>query len=394
LEIQKARTEGADSSDKIAGLSKNIADMKAAIADITTNIKNDADTMATEENRAKGLEGALDKALSEEKDIQASLRNAGAKRVELEGLIAKAGADVTKNNKASVKNDEAKSLGRDIDKLRSDEDELKQKTQESETKIADLRKAIDAARTRIKEELAVNISSGKQNVKDMEKGIASSESEKGALKNDLQRKTKKLSVAEKKRNALMADIDSKDKKISDLKSIIEKQMVEINVAEEAEKSGSGLACKAEAIFSKLNDKAKELRDRKKSLEKELRDAKEAEKDAKRKAESEKKMPAELQRVITKERLEMHYNLAVVYDKNGIYKDAEREYLKCLDIDPKDAGAHYNLGILYDDKLNNNHKASTHYKRYLELRPMGDNATQVRGWLTHIEFEERVGIDTR
>ena len=62
----------------------------------------------------------------------------------------------------------------------------------------------------------------------------------------------------------------------------------------------------------------------------------------------------------KEMLDKHFNLAVVYEMNGLYKDAEREYLACLKMDPEDADVHYNLAILYDDRLNDNKKAQKHY----------------------------------
>ena len=102
----------------------------------------------------------------------------------------------------------------------------------------------------------------------------------------------------------------------------------------------------------------------------------------------------LKEKVDKERLDMHYNLAVVYDNNGMYKDAEREYLKCLEIDKNDADVHYNLGILYDDKLNDNHKAEYHYRRFLALKPKDSGAIQVRQWLINIELENRLGKEAR
>jgi len=76
------------------------------------------------------------------------------------------------------------------------------------------------------------------------------------------------------------------------------------------------------------------------------------------------------------------------------KHAEREYLKCLRIDPDDSAVHYNLGILYDDKLNDDRKAEQHYRKYLELKPMGENPMQVRQWLIDIQLEKRLGEETR
>lgn len=102
----------------------------------------------------------------------------------------------------------------------------------------------------------------------------------------------------------------------------------------------------------------------------------------------------LRKQTDKERLDMHFNLAVVYDKNGMYEDSEREYLKCLQIDPNDADVHYNLAILYDDKLNRNEDAIRHYKKFLELRPKGQETDRVRRWILFAEEEQRMGPELR
>lgn len=85
-----------------------------------------------------------------------------------------------------------------------------------------------------------------------------------------------------------------------------------------------------------------------------------------------------------EKRDMHYNMAVVYAKEGRAADAEREYLRALRIDPVDADVHYNLAILYEDELKNPRKALVHYKRYLRLRPNASDAEQVRGWILRLE----------
>ena len=90
------------------------------------------------------------------------------------------------------------------------------------------------------------------------------------------------------------------------------------------------------------------------------------------------------------KLKMHYNLALAYDKQGLYREEEKEYLKCLKISPRDANVHYNLAILYDDKMNLNKKAIYHYKRFLELRPIGEDVQQVKRWMLNAEQEDRLG----
>ena len=91
----------------------------------------------------------------------------------------------------------------------------------------------------------------------------------------------------------------------------------------------------------------------------------------------------------KQRLDMHFNLAVAYDKTKMYKAEEREYLECLRLDPRDANVHYNLGILYDDKLKNDARAIKHYQKYLQLRPMGEDSEQVKEWIMHAEQQQRL-----
>lgn len=91
----------------------------------------------------------------------------------------------------------------------------------------------------------------------------------------------------------------------------------------------------------------------------------------------------------KQKLDMHFNLAVAYDKTKMYKAEEREYLECLRLDPNDANVHYNLGILYDDKLKDDAKAIKHYQKYLRLRPMGEDSEQVKEWIMHAEQQQRL-----
>ncbi|MCK5178061.1 MAG: hypothetical protein KAR32_00900, partial [Candidatus Omnitrophica bacterium] len=97
---------------------------------------------------------------------------------------------------------------------------------------------------------------------------------------------------------------------------------------------------------------------------------------------------------TEQKLKMHYNLALAYDRQGLYAREEKEYLKCLKINARDANVHYNLAILYDDKLNLNDKAVEHYKRFLSLRPAGLDVERVKEWMLHAEQEHRLGPEVK
>ena len=88
-----------------------------------------------------------------------------------------------------------------------------------------------------------------------------------------------------------------------------------------------------------------------------------------------------------EKRDMHYNMAAVYAQVGRVKDAEREYLHALRIDPTDADVHYNLGILYDESFHDKQKAAMHYRRYLKLRPSGSDVDAVKNWLLTLDMKQ-------
>lgn len=72
-------------------------------------------------------------------------------------------------------------------------------------------------------------------------------------------------------------------------------------------------------------------------------------------------------------------------QGGRVKDAARAYRRALGFDPDYADIHYNLGVLYDDFLEDNARAAEHYRRYIELRPHASDADQVRLWLREAEL---------
>jgi len=95
---------------------------------------------------------------------------------------------------------------------------------------------------------------------------------------------------------------------------------------------------------------------------------------------------EVQGVTDEQARNMHYNMAVVYAKEGRFKEAEAEYLRAMRIDPSDAAAHYNLAILYDDELKNKNRAVMHYKKYLQLAPDAPDRNEVKQWILRLEVQ--------
>jgi tetratricopeptide (TPR) repeat protein len=82
----------------------------------------------------------------------------------------------------------------------------------------------------------------------------------------------------------------------------------------------------------------------------------------------------------REEANTHYNLGCVYKASKLYRQAEAEFLQALKLDPSDPYVHYNLGILYDDDLNEPAKAKKHYAAFLELAPNDKDAGHVKEWL--------------
>ncbi|MDD5042555.1 MAG: tetratricopeptide repeat protein [Candidatus Omnitrophica bacterium] len=91
-------------------------------------------------------------------------------------------------------------------------------------------------------------------------------------------------------------------------------------------------------------------------------------------------------------IKRHYNLAIIYENEGRYKEAASEYEKTLELDPDDADIHYNLAIVYDDHIQDNAKAIMHYRRYLELAPDAKDADIVAEWMAEargdLEWEHK------
>ena len=97
---------------------------------------------------------------------------------------------------------------------------------------------------------------------------------------------------------------------------------------------------------------------------------------------------ENQKVREKEQIDMHYKLALLYDRFNCYRDAEREYLRILSIDPNHPRAYYGLGVLYDKNLDSLDKAIYHYRQYMKLSPQTEDAHKVKKWLLELEKRKK------
>jgi len=93
----------------------------------------------------------------------------------------------------------------------------------------------------------------------------------------------------------------------------------------------------------------------------------------------------MEETLTKERANFYYNLASYATKSQLFDDALDYYTKALALNPKDAATYYNMGVLYDEHLDNPSKAIFSYTKYLELAPSdASDREKVRKWIDNLQ----------
>ena len=83
----------------------------------------------------------------------------------------------------------------------------------------------------------------------------------------------------------------------------------------------------------------------------------------------------------------HYRLAAEKYREGDFDAAIGSYEKTLQMNPKLAEAHLDLGIIYDDYKGSKDKAVEQYRAFLSLEPRSAKAEMVRRWILKAEEEK-------
>ncbi len=78
----------------------------------------------------------------------------------------------------------------------------------------------------------------------------------------------------------------------------------------------------------------------------------------------------------------HLAIGNRYYDNGQYQEALTEYQKVLDFDTKNVDAHLNMGVIYQDVLQDKEQASLHYRTYMELQ--GPRQEEVSKWFREVQ----------
>jgi len=201
------------------------------------------------------------------------------------------------------------------------------------------------------------------------------------LQEDMSNQQAELLSLQRSKDATSADLALAKEREEDYRELLDRLVPEVRSLEE---KLTDLRREREQIASRLLQREDEIE----ALHVELEQREHRLARAERVAEVLERTRSEVEQAQRKQRLNMHYNMAAVYARDGRYAEAEYEYLQALRLDPSDADVHFNLGILYDDELGQPDKAILHYRRYLQLNPHGVDADRVRSWLMRLEMDQR------
>lgn len=100
-------------------------------------------------------------------------------------------------------------------------------------------------------------------------------------------------------------------------------------------------------------------------------------------------------VLSRECAVLCYNLGYMLFKAHEYKKAAEEFKRSLELNPLNADACYNLGVIYDEYLEDDATAILYYQKYLELVPAGAGnlKSKVEAKLLQSKFRRKNKIDS-
>ena len=84
--------------------------------------------------------------------------------------------------------------------------------------------------------------------------------------------------------------------------------------------------------------------------------------------------------LLREVADTHYNMGVLFSAKNDYVRAEKEFAKVVELQPGDADAYYNLGVIYAERLPDRQKAMTSFRKYLQLKPHAKDASWVKQYI--------------
>ncbi|MEW6027078.1 MAG: tetratricopeptide repeat protein, partial [Planctomycetota bacterium] len=92
----------------------------------------------------------------------------------------------------------------------------------------------------------------------------------------------------------------------------------------------------------------------------------------------------MEQTLTEERSRFYGKLAEYATGSRLFEDAIEYYEKALVLTPKNAAIYYNMGIIYDENIDNPSKAIFCYSKYLELAPDAKDRDTVKKYIENCQ----------
>ncbi len=346
---EQVRNENSALKARVAKLEKNLQEARDASAVVTESIPP-----------AAGADVAAVLAPVEQAGWQQDKQRLETQLSELRGTAAQDAERI-------------ETMTRDLAQAQQSALELTARVKELESRNTDVResdlfKELEQVNSMLREKM-IEVEADRQRLAKLAENAANTES---AQVKTIETHTARLAEMDK----ALTDAQARE---DEYKELIERVVPQV---EALEQQITALTQERQDLTNRLLQRDEDLQSLKVELERrEHRLAK-----AERVADVLEKARTEVLRTGDSEKLNMHYNMASVYARDGKFAEAENEYLQALRIDPTDADVHYNLGILYDDEMKQPEKAMVHYRRYLQLNPHGPDADQIRNWLMRLEMQ--------
>jgi tetratricopeptide (TPR) repeat protein len=102
--------------------------------------------------------------------------------------------------------------------------------------------------------------------------------------------------------------------------------------------------------------------------------------------TDRRLPPQRMCRVNNKKADYYYNKAIDFIEDEKYQEAAGALKKTIELDPQDPDAYYNLGVLYEDYLDDKWEARRHYRKYIRLAPDAKDSLQVEGWIKRINGE--------
>jgi len=195
------------------------------------------------------------------------------------------------------------------------------------------------------------------------------DSDKLANERDLLQQRLEEAERRSRKKELHAELDTQRKKNRELAKAVQEAQQQIREFERKQNALHTKSAQLQIRLDTLQDKYTKLLSENTTLRQQ----------AKKTPTDVTKLAQQHQRLI-KETADMHYNLGVLFTRSKQYDRAAVEFRKVIELKPEDAGAYYNLGIIYAEHLPNRDKAMEHFRRYLQLSPRARDASWVKQYI--------------